>query len=327
MRDYSKPLRWGILSTGRIADWFCTDFHMAEGSELAAVASRSQENADGFAAKYDIPAAYGDYDQMLADETIDVIYIGTPHTNHLEAATKALEAGKAVLCEKPITVSPDECKQLIETAERTGSYLMEAVWTYFLPAIRKAQQWVADGRIGELIHVKADFGYPVPYSPDQREYDTRLGGGVMLEMGVYPIAINWLFQQQEPRSIHVIGRTAPNGAEDDVVMTFDYPNSVSSLATSFKARLRNSCYLIGTEGYIEIPDFFRAFECRLYHLDDCIKEFKDGRETLGYHYQAEAVTADLRAGKRQSDIVPLSASLKFQEHMAAVLIQANRASS
>ncbi|NRA30586.1 MAG: Gfo/Idh/MocA family oxidoreductase, partial [Parvularculaceae bacterium] len=136
-----KTLNWGIVSTGRIAEWFCGDFHKVEGAELAAVSSRSQVSAQRFSEAFNIPKTYTDYDQMLADPTLDCIYIGTPHTLHFGEVIKALDAGKAVLCEKPLVTTPDDCRTLMETAQRTGGFLMEAMWTYFLPAMKKAREW------------------------------------------------------------------------------------------------------------------------------------------------------------------------------------------
>lgn len=317
MAEQTK-IRWGILATGRIADWFVTDFSAVPNGTVVAVASRSQANADAFARRHGIARAYGDYDALMADPDVDVVYIATPHTQHLENAIEALRAGKAVLCEKPLTVTPDECRALIRVAEETGGYLMEAMWTYFLPAIRQAEAWVAAGRIGRIRHIKADFGYPLPYASDRREYDAGLGGGALLEMGIYPVALAWLFLRQGPQAIHVTARTAPNGVEDDVVAVFDYGDCVASLATSFRCKLQNWAYIIGEEGYIAIPDFWRARTCYLYRLDERIDDFTDGRADQGFSFEAVAVGDDLLAGKRQSDVVSLADSLKFQEHVARI---------
>lgn len=311
-------IRWGILATGRIADWFVSDFGAVANGEVVAVASRTQAKADAFARRHGVARAYGDYGELLANPDVDVVYIATPHTAHLINATDALRAGKAVLCEKPLTVTPDECRTLIAAVEETGGYLMEAMWTYFLPAIRRAQAWVAAGRIGRIRHIKADFGYPLPYAPDRREYDADLGGGALLEMGIYPVALAWLFLRRDPETIQVTARTAPNGVEDDVVAVFDYGDCMASLATSFRCKLQNWAYIIGEEGYIAIPDFWRARTCYLYRLDERIDAFTDGRADQGFSFEAVAVGDDLLTGKRQSDVVSLADSLKFQEHVARI---------
>ena len=313
-----KKIRWGILATGRIADWFVADLGAVANGEVAAVASRTQAKADAFAARHGIPRAYGDYRALLTDPDVDIVYVATPHTEHLANATDALRAGKAVLCEKPMTVTPEECRALIAVAEETGGYLMEAMWTYFLPAIRQAEAWVAAGRIGRLRHIKADFGYPLPYAPDRREYDAELGGGALLEMGIYPVALAWLFLRRDPEAIHVTARAAPNGVEDDVVAVFNYADCTATLATSFRCKLRNWAYIIGEEGYIAIPDFWRAGACRLYRLDERVDQFTDDRTDQGFGFEAAAVGGDLLAGKRRPDVVSLADSLKFQEHIARI---------
>lgn len=314
-----RRVRWGILTTGRIAGQFAADFpHVANG-ELLAVAARTDQAAAAFAHHYKIPRSYPSYRALFDDPEIDAVYIATPHSMHHDNAVDALRAGKAVLCEKPLTTSLATARSLIATAEQSHGYLMEAMWTYFLPAILKAREWVAAGRIGRIRHIKADFGYPLlPYDAQRREYDATLGGGALLEMGIYPIALAWLFLQQDPERIKVVARHAPNGVEDDVVATFDYRDCVATLATSFRCKLQNWAYVIGDEGYVAIPDFWRASQCHLYRLDERIDTFDDGRSTLGFNYEAQAASEDILQGRRQSAVMPWSNSLKFQEHIARI---------
>ena len=308
-----EKLRWGILSTGRIAEWFCGDFHQVKDAELAAVCSRTQEAANAFAHRFGISKAFTSYGAMLADPGIDCIYIGTPHTLHFENAKAALLAGKAVLCEKPLTVGAAESRALAEIARNENGFLMEAMWTYFLPAMRRARQWCDDGRIGELVHVKTDFGYPIAYDPDQREYDAQLGGGSLLEMGVYPVAIANYFADGDPTLIEAVGSKAPNGVENDVTAILKFGDVTATIGTSFRARLRNAAHIIGTDGYIVIPDAFRCHECFLYKIDDCIDRFEAARKTRGYEYQAISMCGDIRQGRKQSSIAPHKKSILFQE--------------
>lgn len=316
--SYKNKIGWGILSTGRISNWFCSDFHRVGDGKLVAVCSRSIDNAKSFAKTYDIVASYDDYDDFLSNPEIDVVYIGTPHTLHFENAKRALEAGKAVLCEKPLTVSLEEAKELTLIAQKNGTYLMEAMWTYFLPALQTAKSWLDDGRIGDLLHVKTDFGYPVPYRPKQREWDVELGGGVLLEMGIYPIAIADYFTDGTPTEIEVHASKAPNGVEQDVSIMMRYGKVTAMLGTSFLCRMGNAAQLIGTDGYIVIPDAFRASECHLYQLDELIESKIFKRDTAGYEYQAISVCKDLRQSKQSSEIMPLRHSLQFQQTIHAI---------
>ena len=318
-----KKLKWGILSTGRMSDWFCGDFHQVGNGDLFAVASRSIDAASAFARKYDIPHAYGDYEEMLANPDIDVIYISTPHTLHFQNTVDALRAGKHVLCEKPITTNADEAEQLTKVARECGCYLMEAMWSYFLPSMRKAKEWVSQGRIGEITHIQNDFGYPVPYAPDLREYDPKFAGGCLLEMGVYPVAITRYFAEQDPTSIYATGRFAPNGVEEDVTAVLNYPDMTATIGVSFLSRLRNAAQIIGTEGWIVIPNAFRSHECFLYVVDDCIDRFSAPRETRGYEYQAIAFNQNILDGKLESETVPHSASIAFQKQIDAIKAEIN----
>jgi predicted dehydrogenase len=235
-----KKIRWGIVGAGRISNTFAKDMKFVLRGEIKAVAARSLDSAKRFADKYDIPQAYGGYQALFDDPDIDAVYIATPHSCHLQNAKDAMLAGKAVMCEKPFTITPEECIELMEVANKTNTYLMEAMWTYFLPAIQKAYAWVAEGRIGRIHHLKADFGYPqLPYEETRREYDKSLAGGCLLEMGIYPIALSHLFMRKDPTAIHVVARKAPNGVEDDLAILFNYDNAVATLGTSFRCKLQN----------------------------------------------------------------------------------------
>lgn len=308
-------IRWGIVGAGRIAHTFAQDMPATKHGVLRAVAARSGDSAREFADRYGAHDAHAGYEALYNNPDVDAVYVATPHTLHLQNASDALRAGKAVLCEKPITTTAAECQALIHIAEQTSGYLMEAMWTWFLPAIRTAREWVDAGRIGKLVQIKADFGYPKTYAPDERQYNADLAGGCLLDMGVYPVALAALFTGQDPEEVSVVSRHAPNGVDDDVAAIFNYEDCVATLGTSFRAKLQNSAYIIGEDAYIAIPNFWRADECQLWVLDEMVDHFDDGRTTHGFDYQIEAVNEDLLAGKRQSEIMPLSESLRFQRHM------------
>ena len=315
-REYTmNKIRWGIVGAGRIAHTFAKDMSATRDGVVQAVAARSRSSASTFAGQYGIPTAHEGYNALYDDADIDAVYVATPHTYHLQNASDALRAGKAVLCEKPITVNATECQRLIDVANQSSTYLMEAMWTWFLPAILTAKEWVDAGRIGDIVQIQSDFGYPLEYSPDKREYDATLAGGCLLEMGVYPVALTALFADSDPDSISVVSRHAPNGVEDDVVATFRYADFVATLGTSFRAKLRNWAYIVGTDGYVAIPNFWCAGECQLWVIDNMVDHYSDNRTTNGFNYQVDAVNDDLAAGRKESAVVPLAASLRFQEHM------------
>ncbi|MEM9301761.1 MAG: Gfo/Idh/MocA family oxidoreductase [Pseudomonadota bacterium] len=312
-------VRWGVVSTGRIAHQFARDFQFIDDGEIVAATSRTKANAQAFADAYDVQRVHDSVADLVDDPQVDAVYIATPHTRHLEDARAALAVGKAVLCEKPLVINPEECRELIAAANASSGYLMEAMWTWFLPAIRQAKAWVDAGRIGRVVQIKADFGYPQrPYAPDRREYDASLGGGCLLEMGIYPVALLQLFLGRQAAAMQVVSKHAPNGVEDDFSAVLDYGDVVGTIGSSYRCKLQNWACVIGEDGYVAIPDFWRATECTLFELDTPVKRFVDDRRSSGLDFETRAVMEDLRAGRSESPIVPLAASLAFQETMASL---------
>ena len=320
LQSSSHTIRWGIIGPGRIARSFANDMAFAPHAELHAVASRQLAGAQEFAEAFGVPRAYASYAELFADPEVDAIYIATPHSHHKDQAIAALRAGKHVLCEKPATVTAAELEEVISVAKQERRYFMEAMWTYFFPVIQKAQEWVASGRIGNLCHVKADFGFPLPYSPDLREYNKRLAGGCLLEMGIYPIAMAWLFLQQDPDTQTVWHHRAENGVEDDVVIlnTYGKNTATAQLTTSFRSKLNNYLTLIGDQGTISIADYWCAREARLYQGVDSVDRFGETRAQQGFNYQIEQVSCELMAGKLQPEVVTWEDSRAFQRHMAEI---------
>jgi predicted dehydrogenase len=320
MQNASEQIRWGIVGAGRIAKTFANDIAYAPSASVYAVASRQLGSARSFAQKFDIPQAYASYAELFDDPKVDAVYIATPHSHHKDQAIAALGAGKHVLCEKPATVTPDELEQVLAVAEEQGRYYMEGMWTYFFPVIQQAKLWVDSGEIGNLCHVKADFGFPLPYSPDLREYDHRLAGGCLLEMGIYPIAMAWLFLNQDPSQQSVWHHKADNGVEDDVVVLNSYGENVATaqLTTSFRSKLNNNLTLVGDQGTITIADYWCAREAKLYKGIDCVDRFSESRECLGFHHQIEQVSRELIDGKLQPEVVTWEDSRAFQKHMAEI---------
>ena len=318
-----SKLRWGIVSTGRMSGWFCNDFGHVTKGELAAVCSRSAPSAIAFAEQYKIPNHFVDLDDMLDSGLIDVVYIATPHTTHKEIVLKCFERNLAVLCEKPFVTSVADANSVISAAVSSDSYFMEAMWTWHLPAIQAARQWVDAGRIGKLVHVQADFGYPVPYAPDQREYDASDAGGVLREMGIYPVALMRRFIDTAANDLHVVHQRAPNGVEKDLTALFDFGDLTATLTTSFRCRLHNAAHIIGEDGYIVVPDFFRADRAELWHLDEHIDTAHFPRTSGGYEYQAIAMCEDLLQGRRESGLVTHEKSVQIQQDMRDILLKAD----
>lgn len=317
MKD-SRNVRWAILGAGRIAHKFAADFSKVNQATLVAVASKDIAKATEFATAYRIPRALS-YDELYLDQDIDAVYIATTHNFHFEQALACLNHGKAVLCEKPITINDIQFKTLAEVARRNEVYLMEAMWTWFLPAVQKAQFWIKEGRIGELKAIQSDFGALMPYDPSGRMYNASLAGGALLDLGVYPVAISTYFTERKPIAIHSSACIGATGVDETTSMILDYGDIKASLITSMVAQMQNKAIIYGTKGYIELPDFFKASTVILYdHERKEIDRFNDNRDTWGYTFETQAVTNDLLEGKKENAIVSLDHSNTIQEILSAV---------
>lgn len=318
MADSGK-IRWGIVGAGRIARQFCRDIRHTSNATVSAVAARDINRAIDFADEFQIDKAFGSYDEIYTSDSVDAIYIATPHNHHFAQARDSLLAGKHVLVEKPFTVSTQECETLMELAKEKGLFLMEAMWTYFLPAVKRAKAWIDEGKIGDVVRVTADFGYPIPYSPDAREYDARLSGGCLLEMGIYPLAFSYLIFGKLPDSQEIQFEKAPNGVENDVAILARYDNRSALMATSYRGKLPNIAYVVGTKGWISIPDFWRSKSASLHVLEDTVETFDDPRLGDGFEFQIEAASDAILNGQCETLDMPLESTLALQTQMHGLL--------
>ena len=314
-----KTINWAIVGTGNIARSFAHDFAYTTGGKILAVGSRNLNRARAFCDAFAIEDAYGSYAEIFEDNRIDVVYIATPHHLHFQIAADAMNAGKAVLCEKPITTNVGDCHKLMEISRSTGCYLMEAMWMYFLPPIMKAKEWVATGIIGTVKNVKADFAFKPAYEPSGRLFNAALAGGALLDIGIYPIALAQLMLTEFPEKISVISHKANTGVDMDETMVFEYKNdAVANLTASLAYQMPCDALIVGDEGYIHIPDFFKAKECALYRNDVLIERFQDHRKAVGYNFEIEAVQRDLSQSRKASEIMPQETSLMLQKIMDTV---------
>ncbi|MFT5640695.1 MAG: putative dehydrogenase [Cyclobacteriaceae bacterium] len=310
-----NKLKWGILGPGRIAREFAADFKWTKLAECVAVASRSKERADQFSRDFGISKSYDSYDALFLDENVQAIYVATPHTFHKEQVIAALQSGKHVLCEKPITTNKADLEEIIEVANQEQRYFIEGMWTYFLPAIQKAKRWVDEGRLGDVLHIKSEFGYSVPFDAKGRMYNPALSGGALWDMGIYNIAMAQLFLGASFENLWVDSSLASSGVDNDVVTHYRVGNAQAHLHTSFKCKLPNKTIIIGEKGYIEIPNFWRASECSFYAEEKLVEIFKDHREGNGFEFEIDKVSEEIMKGELTSNIVSPKASLHFQSLM------------
>lgn len=316
-------INWGIIGTGGIAHTFADDFSFAQAGDLAAVASRSQERADDFASEYNLPKAYGSYEDLAADKEIDVIYIATPHSEHYDNTMLCLEYDKAVLCEKPIAVNSEQLEKMIAKAKEKKLFLMEALWTYFLPPILKAKEWIAEGKIGEVKAVEANFGIRREVEPEGRLFNPELAGGSLLDVGIYPIALANLMIDSELDTVTSVANLGSTGVDEETAISLKFKGGeIAQLTSSIRTELNNIGYIYGTEGKIRLPDFWQTDQAVL-EVNGEKEVFTDDRETAGYNYEAEAVAQKLQSEKLESDKVSLAESRKIMQVMDKVREQIN----
>ena len=304
-------IRWGIIGTGSIAAKFATALNSMEDCILTAVASRKDIRAREFADRYNIIKSYGDYEALAKDPDIDVIYIAVPHTEHKRMAKLCIRHNKAVLCEKPFTINSKDANDLVSMAKEHNVFLMEAMWSKFLPANLSAKKWIDEGRIGKVLHIKATFGFHENYDPSSRLYNPSLGGGALLDVGVYPISYTTFLLDSTPDKIissAVIGKSKVD--EQNVIILQFRDGIMADLSSAISADLGNDALIVGEKGFIRVDRFWMADTARLYDSNyECIEEYKEPFKANGYEYEAAEVNRCLREGLLESSLNPLKDTL------------------
>lgn len=310
------PVRWAIVGPGNIARQFAKGLAATPGASLVAVASRSRERAAAFAAEHGQPRAYGSHAELAADPGVDAVYIATPHPQHLAAARLCLEAGKAVLCEKPITVNARQLEELIALARSRRVFLMEAMWTRFLPVMARVREWLASGAIGEPRLVTADFGFRCGWNPQSRLLDPATAGGSLLDVGVYVLAFSGMVFGPQPERIAGFAHLGETGVDEQAAMILAWSGGrLASLTCAVRTNTPQGARIDGTEGSISVPDFWRATRASLKGTGGRSEAVELPHRGNGYEYQASEVARCLGAGLTESPIMPLSESLAIQRSM------------
>lgn len=306
------------MGAGKIAHSFAKDFPAVNNASLVAVAARDKKRSEAFAREYDLPLFYN-YEELYTSPEIDAVYVATTHNFHYEQCIECMMHGKSVMCEKPITLNDRQFKELAKIAKEKQVFLMEAMWTCFLPPVLKAKEWLNEGRIGSLKVIEANFGFPMEKNLTGRLYNINLAGGALLDLGVYPVAFASYFMNKKPATVIASGVLTETGVDERTGIILQYGEVTATLFTSMVNIMTNKAVLYGEKGYIEIPGFFKATSAILY--DDhhnLIEKFEDGRTTKGYNFEIQHVTNLLLEGKIESDIVTHSLSNDVQEIMTEV---------
>lgn len=313
-------IRWGILGTGGIARKFAEGLALLPDARMTAVGSRTQASADAFGAEWKIPNRHGGYPGLMSDPEVDAIYIATPHPLHYANALGCLTAGKAVLCEKPFTMNARQAEEVIALARTRRLFLMEAMWTRFLPIFVKIRSLLAEGAIGEVRQVQADFAFQADFDPKSRLFDPALGGGALLDLGVYPVSLASMVLGEAPRRIASLAVLGATGVDEQSAAVLEYSaGRLAVISFSFRFTSPQEACIIGTAGQIRIH--------RPWWHADTITVSRAGRadETitlpnLGYGYAHEAleVMECLRGGKTESRVMPNEESLRIMQTMDAI---------
>lgn len=320
--DRTEAIRWGILGTGSIAEKFATGLASTPGAMIAAVGSRTQARAEEFAARFDIPRRYATYEALVADPAVDVIYVATPHTRHRDNTILCLEAGKAVLCEKPFALNAGQAAQMIATARAKGLFLMEAMWSRYYPAMVRARELLAAGAIGEPRILQADLGFRATVKPASRLFNPTLGGGALLDIGVYPVSLaSMVFGT--PSAIASHAHFGETGVDEQNAMTFRYSGGqLAVLSSAIRTQTPHEATIMGTEGMLRIgPDWHKPNRVSLTKPGQAEEIMSLPFEGNGYNYEASEVMNCLRAGKLESAIMPLDETLAIVQTLDTLRAQ------
>jgi predicted dehydrogenase len=309
----TKTIRWGILGTGKIAKAFATALKDTPDAVLASVASRSVDSATAFVTEYgshELTKSHGSYQALADDPDVDAIYIATPHPMHHENALMCLNGGKAILVEKAFTVNRREAEEIVALARAKKLFVMEAMWTRFHPSLLEAKRIVASGEIGTVATIQADLGFYADVGPEHRLFNPALGGGSLLDLGIYPLSIATYFLGPV-RSVKASGQIGPTGVDVQAVFALTHENGgLSACSSSLLARTPVECTICGSKGFIRLHS-------RFHNTEDLTVELNDGSRRAvhvprignGYAHEIIEVNRCLREGLLESPVMPLDETL------------------
>jgi predicted dehydrogenase len=315
-----RPIRWGILATGGIAHAFAQDLALQPDCEVVAVGSRSQASADAFGDEFGVPHRHASYQALVDDPYVDAVYVSTPHPGHHDAALLAINAGKAVLVEKPFAMDAAQAREMIDAARDQGTFLMEAMWTRFLPHIARVREILAAGTLGDVVYLTAEHGQWFAQDPQFRLFAPELGGGALLDLGIYPVSFASLVLGV-PTRITAVSSPAFTGVDATTSMIFQYDSGAHAvLTTTLLAASGNPAAIYGTAARIEIDGwFYTPTAFRVIARDgaqlECFEQPYEGRGLRG---EAAEVSRCLRAGLLESPLLPLDETYTIMQAMDEV---------
>jgi predicted dehydrogenase len=314
-----RKFRWGILGTGAIARQFIEGLRSLPEAEVLAVGSRSEASASEFADERGIPRLYASYDGLAADPDVDVVYVATPHPFHSGNAELCLEAGKAVLCEKPFTVNALEAERVVELARDRGLFLMEGMWTRFFPLMEKVRRLVSEGAIGEVRMLNVDFGFRTELDPASRLFDPALGGGALLDVGVYCVSLASMILGKPSGSVG-LSHLGETGVDEQASMVLKHEEGrLASLSIGIRTATPQEATIMGTEGYLRVHSpWWRPTSMTVSRPGEEGETVEAPVSGNGFNYEAAEVMRCIEAGKTESDIMPLDETLSVMRTMDGI---------
>ena len=309
-------IRWGIIGCGKIARAFARGLRSVKDAELTAVASRTPGRAEEFARTYGAKRFYVNYEGIVQDDGVDVIYVATTHDKHYQNSLLAIENGKHVLCEKPFTVNAVQAEKLIAAARSRNLFLMEAMWTRFLPATVRLGELLDSGLIGDVRLLRADFGLHFPWDPDNRLHNRDLAGGALLDLGIYPVSFSFFIFKKAPEQIESSALLGKSRVDEFSSYYFRYGGGRAALlSSSFKFLMPHQAMVAGSEGYLLIPDFFHPKQFTVQLNNGKRKKIRLPYRSTGLNYQALEVVECIRNGEVECRKMPLDESLEIMRTM------------
>lgn len=304
----AKTIHWGIIGAGKIAAKFAEDLNTLPNAKLYAIASRNLEKAKRFGVAFNADVAYGNYEKLALDNKVDAVYIATPHNFHKEHTLLCLNHNIPVLCEKPFAMNLEEVEEMIQLSKEKNTLLMEAMWTIFLPHFRYALDLIRKKYFGKIVKLEADFGFKPEYNETSRLFNKSLGGGSLLDIGIYPIFVA-LSSLGNPDSIEAEAEFFPTGIDSDCHITFHYKNAIAALKSSLKKETKTEAIFYCENGVIKINSRFHEPSSVTLIDNHGTKELKTfDYKTIGYSYEIEHFNQLIRENKTESNIMTFKKS-------------------
>jgi predicted dehydrogenase len=314
-------VRWGIAGPGGMAAAFAEDMRLVDDGVITAVASRAQERADAFGDRFAIAHRYDSYNALAADAEVDIVYVATPHTCHERDTQRFVVAGKHVLCEKPFALNARQAGRMADTATRRGVFLMEAMWSRFLPSYRVLRDLVAEGRIGDPLLVESDFGFRMPVMPEHRLFDPRLGGGALLDVGIYPVQLCALVLGK-PDRVSADGVIGSTGVDEQVAAVLHHPaGALGVVKAAIRVQMPCTARVSGTKGSIELPALAHRPDSLVVTTPEGVTHIDAPAEGGGWHYQVKHVHECLADGLVESPVMPLTESVSIMQTLDRIRAQ------